>query len=64
MARRRSGLVLSAPTVVVFIIAALLIAFGALAYYTDIVDVSVDTAVLALTAGGVLLVFGNLLKNL
>ena len=64
MARRRSGLVLSAPTVVVFVIAALLIAFGAIAYYTDIVDVSVDSAVLALTVGGGLLVLANLLKNL
>lgn len=64
MARRRSGLVLSAPTVIVFIIAVILIAFGAIAYYTEIVDVDVDTAVLSLTIGGVLLALANLLKNL
>ena len=63
MARRR-GLVLSAPSVIVFVIAALLIAFGAIAYYTDIVDVEVDTAVLSLTIGGILLALANLLKNL
>lgn len=61
---RRSGLVLSPPTVIAFVIAALLIAFGAIAYYTDIVDVEVDTAVLSLTIGGVLLALANLLKNL
>jgi hypothetical protein len=57
-------LVLSPPTVIAFVIAVLLIAFGAIAYYTDIVDVEVDTAVLSLTIGGVLLALANLLKNL
>ncbi len=64
MARRRSGLNLSAPRVITFIIAAALIAFGILAYYTDVFDVKVDTAVLSLTLGGILLILGNLLKDL
>ncbi len=64
MARRRSGPNLSAPTVVVFVIAVALMAFGILGYYTDIIDVSVDTAFLTLTAGGILLTLANLLKNL
>ncbi len=61
---RRNGLNLSAPTVIVFVISVLLIAFGALAYYTDVFDVKVDTAVLSLTVGGILLALANLLKNL
>lgn len=61
---RRSGLNLSPPTVIAFVIAVLLIAFGAIAYYTDIVDVEVDTAVLSLTIGGVLLALANLIRNL
>jgi hypothetical protein len=64
MARRRSGINLSAPMVGTFIVAVLLMAFGILAYYTNIVDVDVDVAFLTLAGGGVLLALANLLKNL
>lgn len=63
MARRR-GLVLSAPTIIVFVIAVALIAFGAISYYTDLIDVDVDSSVLSLTIGGGLLTLANLIKNL
>jgi hypothetical protein len=64
MARRKTGLNLSAPRVGTFIVAVLLMAFGILAYYTDIIDVDVDLAFLALAGGGILLALSNLLKDL
>ena len=64
MARSRSGLNLSAPMVVTFIVAVALMAFGIVAYYTDILDVDVDLAFLTLAGGGVLLTLANLFKNL
>jgi hypothetical protein len=64
MARRRSGLNLSAPKVVTFVIAVALMAIGIVGYYTDVIDLEVDTAVLLLTAGGVLLALSVLLKDL
>ncbi len=64
MARRKTGLNLSAPRVGTFIVAVLLMAFGILAYYTDIVDVDVDVAFLTLAGGGILLALSNLLKDL
>jgi hypothetical protein len=64
MARRRSGLNLSAPKVVTFVIAVALMAIGIVGYYTDVIDLEVDTAFLLLTAGGVLLALSVLLKDL
>lgn len=64
MARRKTGINLSAPRVGTFIVAVLLMAFGILAYYTDIVDVDVDVAFLTLAGGGILLALSNLLKDL
>jgi hypothetical protein len=64
MARRRSGLNLSAPKVITYVVAVALMAFGIIAYYTEIIDVSVDTAFLTLAAGAVLLAIANLLKDL
>jgi hypothetical protein len=64
MARRKTGLNLSAPRVGTFIVAVLLMAFGILAYYTDIIDVDVDLAFLSLAGGGILLALSNLLKDL
>jgi hypothetical protein len=64
MARRRSGLNLSAPKVVTFVIAVALMAIGIVGYYTDVIDLEVDTAFLLLTAGGVLLALSTLLKDL
>jgi hypothetical protein len=64
MARRRSGLNLSAPKVITYLVAVALMAFGIIAYYTELIDVSVDTAFLTLAAGAVLLAIANLLKDL
>lgn len=64
MARRRSGLNLSAPKVITFVIAVVLMAIGIVGYYTDVIDLKVDTAVLLLTGGGVLLTLSTLLKDL
>ena len=64
MARRKTGINLSAPRVGTFIVAVLLMAFGILAYYTDIIDVDVDLAFLTLAGGGILLALSNLLKDL
>jgi len=64
MARRRSGLNLSAPKVITYVVAVALMAFGIIAYYTEIIDTSVDTAFLTLAAGAVLLALANLLKDL
>lgn len=64
MARRKSGLNLSAPKVITFVIAVVLMAIGIVGYYTDVIDLEVDTAVLLLTGGGVLLTLSTLLKDL
>ncbi|MEX1208631.1 MAG: hypothetical protein WD652_07020 [Acidimicrobiia bacterium] len=64
MARRRSGLNLSAPKVITFVIAVVLMAIGIVGYYTDVIDLKVDTAFLLLTGGGVLLALSTLLKDL
>lgn len=55
---------LSAPKTLTFLIAAALLAFGIIAEYTSILDVSGDTAALALTGGGVLLAIGCLFKGI
>jgi hypothetical protein len=55
---------LSAPTVVAFVIAVILIAIGMLGYYTDVIDLSTDTAFLLVSGGGILLVLANLFKGL
>lgn len=64
MARRSSGINLSAPKVITFIIAVALMLFGIVAYYTDIVDVDVDVAFLTLAGGGILLALSNLISDL
>lgn len=55
---------LTPPTVVAFVIAAILIAVGMLAYYTDVLDFETDTAFLLVSGGGILLVLANLFKGL
>lgn len=55
---------LSAPKTLTFLIAAALIAFGIIAEFTSILDVSGDTAVLALAGGGLLLGVGCLFKGI
>jgi hypothetical protein len=61
---RRTGLNLSAPKVITFVIAVVLMAIGIVGYYTDVIDLEVDTAFMLLTGGGVLLVLSTLLKDL
>ena len=39
-------------------------AFGIVAYYTDVIDADVDLAFLTIAGGGVPLALANLLKNL
>lgn len=55
---------LSAPTVVAFVIAVILIAVGMLGYYTDVIDFSTDTAFLLVSGGGILLAIANLFKGI
>jgi len=55
---------LSAPKTLTFLIAAALMAFGIIAEFTSILDVSGDTAALALAGGGVLLAIGCLFKGI
>ncbi|MEX0825993.1 MAG: hypothetical protein WD184_04460 [Acidimicrobiia bacterium] len=61
---RRTGLNLSAPKVITFVIAVVLMAIGIVGYYTDVFDLKVDTAFMVLTGGGVLLAISVLLKDL
>lgn len=55
---------LSAPTVVAFAVAVILIAVGMLGYYTDVLDLETDTAFLLVSGGGILLALANLFKGL
>lgn len=55
---------LSAPKVVTFYVSVALIIFGLLAYFTEVISVEADTAVLALAAGAVLLTLSTMLKDL
>lgn len=55
---------LTPPTVAAFVIAVILIAIGMLGYYTDVIDLEVDTAFLLVSAGGILLVIANLFKGI
>jgi hypothetical protein len=55
---------LSAPKVITFVIAVILIAVGMLGYYSEVIDLEADTAVLLISAGGVLLAIGCLFKDI
>jgi hypothetical protein len=55
---------LSAPKMVTFWVAVALMAFGVIGYFTDIVEIEADTAVMILTGGAILLTLSTMLKNL
>jgi predicted membrane channel-forming protein YqfA (hemolysin III family) len=55
---------LSAPKVITFWIAVILMAVGIVAYYTDVIDMEADTAFLLTAAGGVLLTIGCWFKGI
>ena len=58
------NLKLSAPKTLTFLIAVALLAFGIITEFTSILDVSGDTAALAMAGGGVLLAIGCLFKGI
>ena len=54
---------LSPPYATTFWISVILMAVGILAYYTGVISLAADTAVLLITVGGVLLAIGCLFRG-
>lgn len=55
---------LNAPRAITFYVAVALMLFGIIAYFTSVIELNPDTAVLSLAGGGVLLALSNMLKGL